>query len=874
MTVELSKKHLRDLFGGNIPTAQVLQGIAAGLADCGVKVIIDPRIKCPQASPDEKKIYLPAHVKSEKALLIVSWHLDHETGHLIYSPNIKPLLEQWQKGCRTLEVIKDKGYPPELPTEIVNAMTLFWNFIEDPRIEKLMLRRFPGSKKHFIGGPVAAGLDNMVGDYIQKKLDQQAQTGAPELDISAFWAGQMHAYYLLDGTHGQRGRFYARESLLKVAPHLAPILDIVEDEIGHYTDAGKIPSEEAIEKADACIARILELVLPDASQVPPPQSGPGQSDPNGQPNPNGQGEGEAGEGEAEGDESETGEGSSSSPEGRQEKKESGEDQDSSGSESESNDADGGSEEDEANSSSGGDDADPESEDGGSGQGSSGSDGEDSDDESEEGGESSGEGKDGDSDGDVDDEDDDEDSDDVSNGDAGGSGAGGGSEGEGKEGGDDAGSGDSDSADDPADSDKSDGEDDADGESESEDSAEAEEGVDQGNETGQIPQIIKDWVKDAGADIAEMIRESMEKSGEEGEGADGSNDGNVAGSPSNMPHASDMAGMPEEYFEKIMPGVRDIVIQGADLQSLINGGGTTFHEYDVAIRNLMPKNLGPAGRAFMGKFKAAPGRAYVGSRVNPRMLQPIKAGTAAGRPLFLARNESTRSRKGVAVMLGIDCSGSMCSGIPGLNTTSTWNSKYAVAHAAARSLARLLQMVQVPFSVFGFTTSDTSYEYRSSDYTNRYGASRRVDIVNLLFKDFHEPWGSSELQMLAMNPTTRLTYKDKHIRPHTNSDGESIIWAATRLLPRDEDRKIMIIISDGLPWAGDAALQSKFLKWAVHRIEIAGIRIGGLGLGDEGVKHYYRVHEIIDAFPPGLGEDLTAPLYIQDALLRLIDKLAD
>ena len=124
----------------------------------------------------------------------------------------------------------------------------------------------------------------------------------------------------------------------------------------------------------------------------------------------------------------------------------------------------------------------------------------------------------------------------------------------------------------------------------------------------------------------------------------------------------------------------------------------------------------------------------------------------------------------------------------------------------------------------------------------------------------------------MNPNTSITYKGTHITPHTNSDGESLLWGAMQIIPREEQRKIMIVISDGLPYAGDTSLQSGFLKWAVRRIEIAGIKIGGLGLGTDAVRHYYRLYETIESFPPGMGTDYMAPLYIQEKILSLIDRM--
>jgi len=84
---------------------------------------------------------------------------------------------------------------------------------------------------------------------------------------------------------------------------------------------------------------------------------------------------------------------------------------------------------------------------------------------------------------------------------------------------------------------------------------------------------------------------------------------------------------------------------------------------------------------------------------------------------------------------------------------------------------------------------------------------------------------------------------------------------------------MIVLSDGLPYAGSMRLQSSFLKWAVRRVENSGIHIGGLGLGSTGVNQYYTNYEIIDEFPQGKGEKYSAPLFIQNKIISLINKMS-
>lgn len=865
--MDLSVKHLRDLFGGNIPVAQVLQSVASGMADCGVNVVIDPNTPMPYAIPEEKKIVLPAHVRSERALLVVSWHVDHEAGHIIYSPSYRPTIMSWLDDSKMLDVCKDRGYPAKLididgtivksalPDSILHAAKFFHNMCEDARIEQLMVSRWPGVKKHFIGGPIAAACDHLVEDTLKMAEEKKEVEGLKETPISPFFVAMSHAHGLMGGRHGQEDTDYVRELMPK---HVDWVLDITEDEFANV-NIHAITFEEIAEKVDTVVSKLLDKLLPE-HQEQPQQNGPGQGEQEGEEGEQGQksgGKGKSGGGpqppdpfkdkidpdndpkgetrevEYEDDEDD-GEGSGEDAGNGEDESEDGDEQGGSGgSGSDSEDESGGDE-----SSGGGSDGDEESDDSGDESGdnssSSSDDDDDSDGSSGDGGTSASD-DDGESDGDSDD----------------------GSEEDGL-------SGDTDSDED--DDDETEGA--ADG-----DECEGEVGSDEDDaETGEIntkalPKQVEEWAKEAHVDLSELIRASGETGADPGGAGGGDPTGNTSGAPTSMNHATDTEGMPDAYLEKLAPGARVVVIQDNDLGLLFDDKDQTFMAYDTFIRGLMPQNLGPAARKLLGRFKGAPGKAWAGSRINPKMLQPIISGNAYGRRLYLRRNEPTQSRKGVCVMVAIDCSGSMCESVSGLNLKNGRNSKFSVSHAAARGIARLLQTVNVPFGVMGFLA--TSMKYRAG---HSYGASRSCDIVNFLFKDFHEPWTACEQRMLAMNPNTSVTYKGTHISPHTNSDGESLLWGATQIITREESRKIMIVISDGLPYAGDTQLQSGFLKWAVRRIETAGIKIGGLGLGDDGVRHYYRLYELIQSFPPGMGTDFMAPLYIQEKILSLIDRL--
>jgi hypothetical protein len=871
--MSLSVKHLRDLFGDKIPTAQVLQGVATGMADCGVTVVIDPNTPYPYAVMEEKKIVLPSSVKSARALLIVSWHVDHEAGHLIYTPSLQPMIRDFVNNSKMKELCEERGYGG-LPDKILEAAKFFHNLLEDARIEQLMVRKFPGSKKHFIGGPIAAGCDTLVVDTIEQAKDLAEERGQDKIPLSPFWVCEMHAHHLLGGTHGTRDRNYVRT---QVPDHVEWACDVADDVFGDITDVCAMSSEELGRLTDEAMTRILDKVLPDLNA-------PQEDDEE-------QGEDGEGEGQQQPEDQSQGDSNGFSPfdddftpsdtpqESKYDDYRDDEEEDEDDDEFDHDDDDEPEDDD--------GEFDPFDEDEGSDEDQDPSGGSGEDDEEEQDSDSGGAGRD-DEDDEDDEGDDPLDGDDCDDDEEDGS-----SESDGEDGdqcsGGGSGAGDTDETggDDPAPG-HSNGSSHGESSSGSED-ADDEDAVGDSRGAGQEGQAsdstdkrnaaldqVMDWVDDAKVDMSELMREGggLDEEGDPSDSPAAPGGGNSSGGASPViEHAKDIMGMPDEYLDKLTPGCATHVIAGLDLNALI-GESTIFTRYDNFIRTLMPSSLGPAARKLVGKFQGAPGKAWSGNRVNPRMLQPIKAGKAHGRPLYLRRNETVTSRHGVVVQLCIDCSGSMESHINGLmfqRQNEQWATKFAVAHAAARSIARLLQTIKVPFSVMGYTTKDIpglGWGSYSRDY------SRCFDIVNFLFKDFDDPWTSSEPQMIAMNQHTNITYKGQNIQPHTNSDGESLLWAASRIIAREEDRKVMIVLSDGLPYAGNPNLQSRFLKYAIRRIELAGIHIGGLGLGDEGVKHYYNTYELLSMFPPGHGTELTAPLYIQEKLLGLIDRLSE
>ena len=88
------------------------------------------------------------------------------------------------------------------------------------------------------------------------------------------------------------------------------------------------------------------------------------------------------------------------------------------------------------------------------------------------------------------------------------------------------------------------------------------------------------------------------------------------------------------------------------------------------------------------------------------------------------------------------------------------------------------------------------------------------------------------------------FSSSTIDMQSNSDGESLLYAASILAERPEKRKLLIVLSDGSPAhrGGDAA----YLKKVVGMLEGSkGISLVALGILDSAVKDFYKNYRIVN-----------------------------
>lgn len=226
---------------------------------------------------------------------------------------------------------------------------------------------------------------------------------------------------------------------------------------------------------------------------------------------------------------------------------------------------------------------------------------------------------------------------------------------------------------------------------------------------------------------------------------------------------------------------------------------------------------------------------------------------AGDDRLFSRKHENRT-KDVAVSLVVDLSGSM------------GGDKIKVAIESAWAFSEVLSRLKITNEVIGFTTDgegfsriqrDASVQKEYRDFVASGGPARLEPVYMPIYKDFNEPFGPTQKKRLAsaLQGSTNILAN--------NLDGHSVRYAAMRLLPRKEARKIMIVFSDGYPAASVHGDLNKDLKDSIKLLSQSKIEVIGIGIKSAAVKEFYprwvviqRSEELVGTVMTKLRELLT------------------
>jgi cobaltochelatase CobT len=204
------------------------------------------------------------------------------------------------------------------------------------------------------------------------------------------------------------------------------------------------------------------------------------------------------------------------------------------------------------------------------------------------------------------------------------------------------------------------------------------------------------------------------------------------------------------------------------------------------------------------------------------------------PLSFKREKETNFRDTVVTLL-LDNSGSM-RGRP-----------ITVAATCADILARTLERCGVKVEILGFTTRAwKGGQSRESWLAAGKSANpgRLNDLRHIIYKSADAPWRRARKNLGLMMREGLLK---------ENIDGEALDWAHRRLLARSEQRRILMMISDGAP-VDDSTLSvnpgnylERHLRWVIEEIELRSpIELIAIGIGHDVTRYYRRAVTIVDA----------------------------
>lgn len=182
-----------------------------------------------------------------------------------------------------------------------------------------------------------------------------------------------------------------------------------------------------------------------------------------------------------------------------------------------------------------------------------------------------------------------------------------------------------------------------------------------------------------------------------------------------------------------------------------------------------------------------------------------------------------------------------------NSGSMRGRPISIAAISADVMARTLERCGVKVEILGFTTrawkgGQSRESWLASGRPQHPG--RLNDLRHIIYKKADEPWRRARKNLGLMMREGLLK---------ENIDGEALLWAHNRMLARPEDRRIMMVISDGAPVddstlsVNSAGYLEAHLRRVIEWIEAKSpVQLVAIGIGHDVTRYYRRAVTIMDA----------------------------
>jgi cobaltochelatase CobT len=182
-----------------------------------------------------------------------------------------------------------------------------------------------------------------------------------------------------------------------------------------------------------------------------------------------------------------------------------------------------------------------------------------------------------------------------------------------------------------------------------------------------------------------------------------------------------------------------------------------------------------------------------------------------------------------------------------NSGSMRGRPISIAAISADIMARTLERCGVKTEILGFTTrawkgGQAREEWLAAGRPPMPG--RLNDLRHIVYKKADEPWRRARKNLGLMMREGLLK---------ENIDGEALLWAHSRLIARHEERRILMVISDGAP-VDDSTLSvnsgtylERHLRQVIDWIENRSpVQLVAIGIGHDVTRYYKRAVTIMDA----------------------------
>jgi cobaltochelatase CobT len=182
-----------------------------------------------------------------------------------------------------------------------------------------------------------------------------------------------------------------------------------------------------------------------------------------------------------------------------------------------------------------------------------------------------------------------------------------------------------------------------------------------------------------------------------------------------------------------------------------------------------------------------------------------------------------------------------------NSGSMRGRPISIAAISADIMARTLERCGVKTEILGFTTRAWKGGQAREAWLaagRPAGPGRLNDLRHILYKKADEPWRRARKSLGLMMREGLLK---------ENIDGEALLWAHNRLIGRPEERKILMVISDGAP-VDDSTLSvnhgaylERHLRQVIGWIEgKSPVELCAIGIGHDVTRYYQKAVTIMDA----------------------------